>query len=342
MYIPQRTKPLTLLCYEALFRMLKEKYRYNKILNQEYGHHLAGYLGERQIDYKLGAYPSKDLLYIQGLRLKNNNRFFQMDSVLLSTKFLLILEIKNWKGELTFNQETNNITQSYQNIEKSYQNPLLQVQTHEVQFIEWLQQATQLQSLPIESLAVISDSTTILKNPNNAPHLYNKLIYGDNIIPKIKELKDKYSRHVITKDNLKKLKQTLIQSDNPLHPDFIKQYRLSKDYFVNGIPCENCGHSPMHRYYKVWRCDHCDYRDQFAHVRKILDYFLLIQRTITNRECRKLLKIESPKTAYYILNSMNLKRTGRNSARKYHAPPPNQYPQDSSVPNKKKSIFSIT
>ncbi|RDW20394.1 hypothetical protein CWR45_03925 [Oceanobacillus chungangensis] len=147
-----RTKPYAVLCYEALFRRLKENYRNNKILNQEYLNNIAGYRGEQTVDYKLSTYPHKNFFIYHDLRLKINQNYFQIDTLLLSSKFILILEIKNWKGELNYNSDLNHVTQTFNNVEKGYQSPISQVLSHEMQLNSWLQQAVSVYGIPIESL----------------------------------------------------------------------------------------------------------------------------------------------------------------------------------------------
>ncbi|MFD1848719.1 nuclease-related domain-containing protein [Oceanobacillus bengalensis] len=339
MTITPRPKPYTVLCYEALFRWLKEKHRHNKILNQDYGHQLAGHLGEQQVDYKLSIYPHNNFRYFQGIRLKINHKFFQMDGVLLFNSFILILEIKNWKGTLQYNPETNSITQTFQNVKKNYQNPITQVNNHEMQLNSWLQEVPGIFGVPIESLVVISDSTTIFNSPNNNPELYKKMIYADSLIQKINELKIKHTKKLLKKEEIDYLEETFLRCDTPLKPNLIKQYKIPSEYFINGIECSHCGHSPMSRLYKSWQCAKCYYKDPLAHERKILDYFLLFNSSITNKECRSILQLNNDNTAYTLLNSMGLKQTGKNKGRKYHAPSLDNFPQKSYVPNKRINIL---
>ncbi|PAV31336.1 hypothetical protein CIL05_01395 [Virgibacillus profundi] len=336
-----RTKPYVILCYEALFRRLKEKYRNNNVINQDYWNYLAGYRGEQTVDYKLSTYPQKRFFEYQSLRLKVNHNFFQIDSLLLSSKFILIIEAKNMKGELNYNSDSGHLTQTYKNVEKGYQSPILQANSQEMQLSYWLQQVISVYGIPIESLVIVSDPSTIIKNNQNDPTFYNKMIYADNLIPKIKEMTIKYTKNVLNKNILYSINDAFLKYNTPLKPKLLDYYNINENHLIKGIQCENCGSYPMKRMYKTWKCDKCFYADPTAHVRLILDYFLLHNATITNSECRNLLQIDSGKTAYTILNSMNLTQTGKNKARKYYAPKLELFPQDSFVPNKKKTILQL-
>lgn len=81
-----------------------------------------------------------------------------------------------------------------------------------------------------------------------------------------------------------------------------------------------------------WKCPKCSSINPKAHERTILDHFLLHQQTITNKECRNLLQIDSPRMAYNFLNSMNLRKSGNNRGRIYYSPSIQSFPQNSKVP----------
>ncbi|MFC3040422.1 nuclease-related domain-containing protein [Virgibacillus xinjiangensis] len=337
----KRVKPYDLLCYEALFRRLKEKYRDNKTLNKEYVNNLAGYRGEQTLDYKLSIYPQKGLYVYQGLRLKVNNHFFQIDTLILSSKFILLVESKNYKGQVKYHSDSDQLIRTIGKNEDGFQSPLLQVQSHEMQFSSWLQQHLSLHAIPTESYVVISDPATILQNSQNDPAFYEKMFHVDKLLPKLDELKIKYTRNLLSKQVMHSIDEKLLQQDVPRQPDLLKQYNLTNDHVIKGIQCNNCGAFPMKKSLKKWQCTSCLHVDFKAHERALLDYFLLYQPTITNNQAREFLQIGSEKTAYTLLKSMDLRETGKNKARVYHAPPLENYPQHSFVPNKKKAVMEI-
>ncbi|RDW20393.1 hypothetical protein CWR45_03920 [Oceanobacillus chungangensis] len=186
---------------------------------------------------------------------------------------------------------------------------------------------------------MISNPTTILKNNQNDLVFYNKMIYADNLISKINEINSKYTKNVINKQMLNQINEALLKGNTEFRPNFIQQYNLNESHFIKGIECGHCGSFSMIRAYKTWKCNTCFHSNPTAHVRPLLDYFLLYKPTITNSECRNYLQLDSLKNAYTILNSIGLTYTGKNKARKYHAPKLVDYPQNSFAPNKKKVIL---
>ncbi|MUK89680.1 NERD domain-containing protein [Ornithinibacillus sp. L9] len=327
-----RTKPHIILCFEALFRFLKKTVRNSNLLLEEYASYLAGYRGEKATDYTLSIYPHKNSWIYQDLRLNNGPFHFQIDTLIVTAKLIIILEIKNLRGELEYDSRTQQLIQKYGNVKKRHKSPILQAEAQKMNLIKWLNDRG-FPPIPIETIAVISNPSSILVNVQDDPSIFNKLINLENLPPILNDLFDKYNVNRFDKKTITELNNYLLNAHNPLDTDLIKQFNVTENNLIKGIPCSKCEHYPMVRQNKTWFCQKCHHVDSKAHERVILDYFLLFNTTITNKECRELLQLKSSKTAYRLLRAMNLESTGNNSARKYHAPPLHEFPQNSSIPN---------
>ncbi len=133
----------------------------------------------------------------------------------------------------------------------------------------------------------------------------------------------------------------LLNNNEPLKPNLMDTYQISDYHLIKGIPCPHCNKYSMNRIYKRWMCPNCSHLDNNSHIQVIFDYFLLGHHTITNQQCRELLQIDSPRTAYFILNSLNLKYQGNNKGRIYFAPDLEDFPQDSFLPLAQKSSIGL-
>jgi hypothetical protein len=76
----------------------------------------------------------------------------------------------------------------------------------------------------------------------------------------------------------------------------------------------------MVRKNKVWLCPHCLFHAKNVHQNALLDYFLLIKSSITNKEFRDFLGISSTKTASNLLSTLKLPAAGTNKGRIYYCP----------------------
>lgn len=334
----ERKKPHIILAYEALFRRLKESYRSNTIINSDYQSFSAGFHGEKSVDYKLKILPHKEYLLYYGLRLKNYTAFFQMDTLILTEKFICIVEIKNLKGKLIYDSELEQLTQVADGKEIGYKDPILQAETQKENLKMWLRNHG-IPKIPIETLVVSANPSTIITNIHNNSAFNDKFIHAESLPFQLMKLKSKYTKKLLDKRTLKKLNILLLQGDIPLQSNLIGKYGVSDRHLIKGVPCPNCHHYPMDRLYKKWSCSRCSYTGLMEHERVILDFFLLYHHTITNSECRKILHISSRASAYTFLNSMKIDKEGNTNARKYYAPHPDEFPQNSSIPVKKRSVL---
>ncbi|WP_234032351.1 nuclease-related domain-containing protein [Lentibacillus cibarius] len=326
-----RCKSHALLAYEALFRQVLPQYRKHESIISEYRKEKAGYDGERNVDYKLSTYPRKDFLVVQGIRLKNPPFYFQIDTLILTRRFICILEIKNQKGTLKYDANLKQMVQEIDGKVISYKDPILQAEAQKTHLREWLAMHG-IFNVPIEALVVIAYPSTIIENVQGDPGVYNQIIHREGLHQHLERVGRNHPNHLLTNAQLKKLCRVLADEDTPLQTDILEKHGVSGRHLIRGIPCSKCHTYPMKRLYKNWQCQKCLATKPKAHERVILDHFLLHQPTVTNQECRNLLQIDSPRTAYNIMNTMGLHKSGKNSARVYHAPPLSEFPQDSSFP----------
>lgn len=134
-----RLKTYDLLILEAILRSFQEKYGYNEKLLTAYRKEKAGYDGEQNVDYALSTFPRNDFVIIRGLRLENPPFHFQIDTLILSTNFFLILEIKNFIGTLQYDSKQKQLTQIVDGKIKAYKDPIMQAEAQKHHLQTWLQ-----------------------------------------------------------------------------------------------------------------------------------------------------------------------------------------------------------
>src|SRR5690625_7284518 len=75
---------------------------------------------------------------------------------------------------------------------------------------------------------------------------------------------------------------------------------------MTGVQCPECGRLAMYRAFGIWQCNHCQKRSKHAHRKTLLDHFRMGNKSITNKECRNLLHLQSRSTATRILKASQL------------------------------------
>jgi len=141
-----RPRPLRLRQVEALCNRLHPKHPKRLEIEKERSIRRAGYRGELNVDYHLSFLPPKHpYTIIKDFRLKNLHNF-QIDTLLISPYFSLIIEVKNITGNLHIDPHTKQLIQNH---EQNYSNPIEQANRHQKQLREWLANQ-KVKSFPIE------------------------------------------------------------------------------------------------------------------------------------------------------------------------------------------------
>ncbi|WP_143833782.1 nuclease-related domain-containing protein [Oceanobacillus senegalensis] len=276
---------------------------------------LAEVSGEREVDYPLGFLDKKQYLILHNLRLPDNNGHFQMDTVLLSQNFILIVEVKNWLGTVIFG-ENDQVTRIYEGKEKGYHHPVPQARTQAFRLYQWLRKQG-VPNIPIEILAVISFPSTIIKPSSPHVHIPNEVIHNSNLLFRIQELEKKYDKKVISKRQQDEVAHLLKNSDHPPSNNILDKYHLHPNDLLKGVFCPECRSLPMIRCKRKWYCTQCHHYSIDAHRFTLLDYQLLIGCWITNRAARAFLNISSPYIMKRILQQECISHIGKGKGMRY-------------------------
>ncbi|GAA0315759.1 hypothetical protein GCM10008967_02880 [Bacillus carboniphilus] len=315
MFILPREKPIQMSIIEALTRRLPKNHPLHPSLQKEYNQRKKGLVGEENVDYYLSYLPESQFHIFRGIRLIVDHKPFQIDTLLISRNLILLIEVKNRKGSLYFDDVYNQLIWSDEEKREVLEDPLQQVKRQSRQLIKWLQEKRQ-PNIPIEYLVVMGDSGTFI-DPKSGPLYQKYILHAYSLEEKIDEIMQHYKKPLISNDALHRLSTKLLKHHNPLIIDPQKTYKYDPKDLIKGIQCEKCKRFGMGRTNRKWTCPFCGATSFDAHKAAIQDYFLLIKREISNKECRDFLKISSIKTAYTILNSMKLSYKGKYKNRIY-------------------------
>jgi transposase-like protein len=278
----------------------------------------AGHKGEEALDYYTSLLHEDEFQIFQGLRLKSSQAHFQMDSLLLSPSFALIIEAKNMAGTLTFNSSFNQMERTLNDKTDTYEDPTLQAKRHRLLLQKWLK-LHHFPQIPIEYLVFSSNPSTALRNPFNDQEIYQRVCPPGKIIFKIEEFISKYKKEILSLKEHKKLSKLLLKSDVP-PGSHLHQFKIAPSDYLTGVQCPSCSQFAMERYGGTWNCTHCGTTSKDAHKQAIEDYFLLISDTITNKQFRVFLNIHSPKLATKLLANMDLECHGATRRNCYYTP----------------------
>ena len=314
MIIKPRTVPLELLQLQALDERLPEMHIAKKLVCDELGRRMAGYKGEVNLNYPLSFLSPDDFFILHHVRLFDGTHYFQIDTLIITMKFILIVETKNMSGTLYFDTEFNQLIRTNEKGAEGFSDPLLQVKRHKIQLRKWLT-ILKLSHLPIETLVVSSNSRTILQSSSDTVH--NKVIHSGQLPFQIELLQEKYKGEHFQKEEAIELANEIAKNHRPLKIDLLKKFGIKPQDLIKGVKCPHCECLPCKRAYGKWMCGNCGGESRDAHVAALRDYALLIGNEVTNGDVREFLKVDSFSSTKYLLNSLKLPFKGDRRWRVY-------------------------
>lgn len=288
-------------------------------LVHEYKNRMAGYHGEKSVDFYLSMLPEADYQIYHDIRLLYGKYYFQIDILLLCAMFGLALEVKNRSGEIHFKRELNQAFCRKNGQEERIKNPVLQAKLQARKLNGWLLEH-HFPNLPIHYLFVNSNEKTLITAEHGNEEILRNVCNSEFLIEKIEQIKEFHKIEKLSSKDLKKVNKLLLSKHTPDNPDILKQFHLSPKEIPTGVKCPDCRFLPMIYHSGTWWCPKCNAKSKTAHIPALNDYFLLIKPTITNSELREFLHIDSIRVASHFLTAADFPHSGTFKDRVYHHP----------------------
>lgn len=317
MILKQRPYPIKIRMLEALLRRLPAAYEKRHLIEEDLRKSLAGYHGEKSLDYHLNFIDDDSFSILHDLRLPGiKNTFFQLDTLIFTPKLAVILEIKNIAGMLQFDPQFSQLVRTLNEKEEGMPSPILQIERQEVQLRNWLNR-NHLKILPIAAFVVISNPSTIIKTPSPNKLLSKRILHAEQLPSRINTLFKNEKDSVLDPRDLRKLTNALIKEDSPHIPNLLEKYKIPVSAITPGIHCPVCEKLSMKRERGTWLCKYCSRKDKTAHLQALLDYALLINTTITNEQFRSFAHLTSSSVSSKLLKSLSVTQEGNYRDRSY-------------------------
>jgi ribosomal protein S27AE len=278
----------------------------------------AGYQGEKRLDYFLSLFVQHNWFILNNLRLKLGENAFEIDTVIITCYFLLLIDAKNYSGELFFDQKLQQCIRTYKDLADSILDPLSQAYQHTYQMKNFLK-IHKLMTLPITSLVIITHpTTTISTNLGLEKELHQKAIHADNLLMRLEELFKAHPNRRLSEKQAGVIAHYLLKHHSPRERKTLDYYHIDAAKILKGVQCPSCAVRMIFKSAK-WHCLKCQVTSKNAHEQAIYDYLLLF-KSISSSECLHFLGLKSTYTTKRLLNSMGLIKIGTTSAQKYVLP----------------------
>lgn len=315
MIILEREIPRIIPKLEALKDRLIPNHSQLVYIERDHASFMAGYQGEKNFEYYFSLLNGDKFEFYHGLRLYNGKSYFQIDTLIISKCYVLVVEIKNINGTVEYDKKNNQFTRKG----KVLTNPLSQVKLQKLQIVDWFQ-SHKSPPFPVDFLVAMANNSTKINTPSGLPDHYWKICSGHDFLEKIQIYEKMYKIEQISSKERKRLKKLLLKCHTPLEVDVLKKYTISKKEVITGVQCPSCKAIPMIHEFATWTCPTCLHKSKNVHKKTIHDYFLIMGPTITNKQFRDFTHLESRQIASRLLGEMNLPHTGTNKGRIYYSP----------------------
>jgi hypothetical protein len=149
--IKKRISPPRIKKEEALLRRLPKNHEKWREILQNLKKVRTGFKGEQELDYHLEFLPEDEYDILRDLRIPLDQRTFQMDTLVLSPHFALIIESKNIFGTLYFDDISKQVFRAFEGKKEGFPNPIQQVKRQRILFQRWLKRYF-LKTIPVHYL----------------------------------------------------------------------------------------------------------------------------------------------------------------------------------------------
>lgn len=315
-----RSTPLIVHQLKALLRRLPLNDPRRPTIEKDLVKFEKGHRGELQLDHYLNFLRPNTHFLIQGIRLSDSfGGYFQIDTLLLTTYYLCVFEVKNWSSSVSFDPALKQATRKFNGTEEGCSDPISQVLMQRAHLLRWLQKH-RFPTIPIHPFVVISHPTTIINVKSNFKLVADYVLHAHAVLDRLEKIDRKVSTEFLDKKELRKMAKTMIKHDVPKKDDVLKKYKIEVGELITGVSCEACNRYSMIRAHGRWCCSSCGASSKTAHIKALEEYSLLIGGTIKNGEAREFLRVNSRDVINYLLKNMKLSFVGVGKGRKYHLP----------------------
>ncbi|MEK5231726.1 nuclease-related domain-containing protein [Lysinibacillus sp. FSL K6-0232] len=272
---------------------------------------LAGFAGEQRMDAEwLEIELPYPYYFLHGLQMINRSgSTHQIDTIFLYAHFVLILEIKNITGILSYHAPFSQFTRTTaEGVLESMADPFQQVARH-VAWIKSLLQQERL-DLPVLSAVVIATKNGILTEGFREQPVF----HVTGLRTHLQKWLQQYPQSEKDTKMLFRFAMLLLS----MHQKITKELKVPLQDIIKGVLCSRCANGQRLRYhYKKWLCPRCGVEEHNALHRALEDYRLLVGTMLTNKSFYEFFAIDSPNIAYKLLQQLPLKAEGTKRHRKY-------------------------
>lgn len=307
-----RKKSDKYLFYEALSKRLHSHHFYWETVQQNLRKESGGYAGELRVDRELSETEFfKDYRIMRNVFVGSKDSYCQIDTLVIYHTFILIIEVKNIPGVLTYDEITHQLTRRKDNGPvEGMGDPESQLKRSE-RLVKKFLDNKQI-TIPIHGMIVFANPASILERPfpqSHAIHVSGLYQAMDNLHAEHQKLPQFDTRKI----------HRLFEKHEPILPPYKPTHipiNMVTDV-ISGVLCPHCIRTKLQYKSKLWRCTVCHFKSGDAHLESLQDYLILFNEELGTSEWMKFVGLNSLATTKRMLSESNLEKIGGNKNRKW-------------------------
>lgn len=128
---------------------------------------------------------------LHDVRIAHKELKCQMDFVILSRKFILVIEVKNYFGNILVNERDEFIRQVYKGNKLAFQegfySPIRQIERQVEVFESYMSDMGAVTKTPIKGIVVFTNNRTVINTKKASEHVKEKILRVDGLVGYIKQ-----------------------------------------------------------------------------------------------------------------------------------------------------------
>lgn len=310
MFLKERTAPDLLDTLPRLMQRLPKGHPGWEDVFSDHYKIRAGFGGEKHVDRLLRRMRGHEAGFvIADLQLRE--RFCQMDTVLLMPYGAVVLEVKNYSGTLSFDEDSLHMTQKTRDGKFfGFNSPVTQAWNAREELLRLFEELAV--SLPVYAAVVLPYSSTLIERaPKEIP-----VIYGYSLNRFLSNLPR--TGRPMPPEELARVGQFLIDCHTPFpKTDYSHVYKYEVKDLKKGVLCGSCGSCCVRQSQRTYFCVPCQSAVLEGYARAMDDWFEFVAPEITNRQCREFLGLKDKYAARYLLQKLGFASRGASVQRIY-------------------------
>ena len=268
MIIKQRGIPAKLAGLAALNSRISRSNNMFHRIEAEYKNRRGGFAGEMRVDKFLEELEMKMPYFIlNDLHLQVGKKNVQIDTILIHPNFILVMEIKNMRGELYFDKKTGQFYRKNDLGKKEgMRNPEAQL-NRSTNAVNIFLQDSGFGGISDGVIVLVSRAGIVMQESEKW-----KTVTLDYLIEFIETMESRTQR-VISDEKCRQLAYMLVNENRKERlSGMAADYNISAAEIKKGVRCPKCHRIPMVRKHSRWHCGNCGGECRTAHLATLQEY----------------------------------------------------------------------